>query len=294
MKRQTTFGKLALFAAALIWGTSFVAVKDIVNIIAPNFLMAIRFTFACIFLAVIFWRRLLKITPRMLFESAIIGALLFFAYCVQTLGIVHTTPGKNAFLTAVYCIIVPFLFWIVKGTRPNRWNVVAAIMCISGIGLVSIQNDFSICIGDVLTLIGGFFFAAHMVSISVFLKDNDSITMTILQFATTAILFWITTFIFDGALEPIPRNAVPSIVYLCVACTAIALLLQNFGQKHTHPAAAAIILSLESVFGVLFSILLGRETLEPKIICGFVIIFAAIIISETRLSFLRRREDSLI
>ncbi len=291
MKKETVLGKLALFAAALIWGTSFVAVKDAVNVISPNYLMAIRFTSACVLLAGIFWKRLLKITFKMLFESAIIGLFLFLAYCIQTLGIVHTTPGKNAFLTAVYCIIVPFLFWLVKGTRPNCWNVAAAILCISGIGLVSLRYNLSICIGDVLTLAGGFFFAAHMVSISVFLKDNDPVVMTILQFATTAVLFWIATFIFDGVPAPIPVDAVFGIVYLCVACTAAALLFQNFGQRHTRPASAALILSLESFFGVMFSILLGREVLEFKVICGFVMIFLAIIISETKLSFLRRRED---
>lgn len=289
MKKTSTLAKLALFLATLIWGTSFVIIKDAVNLISPNYLMALRFTGACALLSVIFWKRLHKITGEMLWRGALIGVFLYLAYLWQTYGIMFTTPGKNAFLTAFYCVLVPFLAWVAKGSRPDRWNLIAALMCITGIGLISLSGDLTIGKGDFFTLIGGFFFACHMVAISKFGGQRDPILVTILQFAAAAVCFWITSLVIEGEPKAVALDVLPSVIYLCLFCTAAALLLQNFGQKHTAPSAAALILSLESVFGTLFSALLGREDLTVRMVCGFAMIFFAIIVSETKLSFLNKK-----
>lgn len=289
MKKTSTLAKLALFLATLIWGTSFVIIKDAVNLISPNYLMALRFTGACALLSVIFWKRLHKITGEMLWQGALIGVFLYLAYLWQTYGIMFTTPGKNAFLTAFYCVLVPFLAWVAKGSRPDRWNLIAALMCITGIGLISLSGDLTIGKGDFFTLIGGFFFACHMVAISKFGGQRDPILITILQFAAAAVCFWITSLVIEGESKAVAVDVLPSVIYLCLFCTAAALLLQNFGQKHTAPSAAALILSLESVFGTLFSALLGREDLTVRMVCGFAMIFFAIIVSETKLSFLNKK-----
>ncbi len=282
--------KLALIAATVIWGSSFVIIKDVVEIMPPNYLMAIRFSVACILLSVVFWKRLKNISLSMVWQGAIIGLCLYLAYLTQTLGIMDTTPGKNAFLTSVYCVIVPFLFWAVRGKRPDKWNVVAAFVCLAGIAFLSLEGGFFIGKGDLLTLLGGFFFAAHMVAVSVLVYDKDPIAMTIFQFAFAAIFFWITTLSFERPIMPVPEAAIPSVIYMCVFCTAAALLLQNFGQKHTDPSVAAILLSFESVLGALFSLLMGKESNLLKTIVGFVLIFAAVIISETKLNFFKRKE----
>lgn len=294
MKRNIgLYSKLALLLATLIWGTSFVIIKDAVDLISPNFLMALRFTGAFILLALIFWKRLRKVNLETILQGGLIGVFLYLAYIWQTYGIMYTTPGKNAFLTAFYCVLVPFLAWIVKGPRPDRWNIIAAFMCITGIGLISLNGNFMMGKGDFFTLIGGFFFACHMVAISKFGGDKDPIVITILQFASAAICFWITTFILDGVPNGIDLNVVPAVLYLCLFCTAAALLLQNFGQKHTTPSTASMLLSLESVFGTMFSAMLGRENLTLRMVCGFVTIFLSIIVSETKLSFLHPKSNKI-
>lgn len=290
MKHFNTFAKLTLLLATLIWGTSFVIIKDAVDLIAPNYLMALRFTGACFLLSAIFRKRLHGVNFQMLWQGALIGVFLYLAYIFQTYGIMLISPGKNAFLTAFYCVLVPFLAWMVKGSRPDRWNIIAAIMCITGIGLISLNGDLTIGKGDFLTLAGGFFFACHMVAVSKFGSERDPIVITILQFASAAVCFWITSFITEGAPKAVEADVLPSVIYLCIFCTAAALLLQNFGQKHTAPSAAALILSLESVFGTLFSAVLGREDLSIRMVCGFVTIFLSIVVSETKLSFIKRKQ----
>ena len=293
MKKTETLAKLALFLATIIWGSSFVIIKDAVNLITPNFLMAIRFTGACIVLSIIFRKKLRGITRKMLLHGAIMGACLFFAYFFQTLGVMRTTPGKNAFLTAIYCILVPFMAWIMGSKRPDRWNVIAAFICITGIGLISLQKDFTMGTGDVLTLIGGFFYSCHMVAVDKYSGGRDPVVMTVLQFAAAAVIFWVATFVYDGGVRPVPLKVVPSIAYLCLLCTGAALLLQNFGQKHTNPSTAALILTFESVFGTVFSVIMGREDLSFRIVLGFALIFLAVVVSETKLSFLKKKKGQM-
>ena len=284
------FAKIALFGAALIWGSSFFVMKNAVDAIPTFYLLAFRFIVGCFILSGIFYKKLKKINQDYIIKGAIIGLFLFLAYSIQTIGLIYTTPGKNAFLTALYCVIVPFLFWAVNRTRPDIYNFSAAILCITGIGLVSLTQNLSISIGDFLTLVCSFFYAAHLVCVAKFSKNNDPIIFTILQFAFAGGFALIAAFFFEQFPTHIDSGCINELIYLAVFSTAIALLLQNIGQKYTNPSAASIILSLESVFGVLFSILFYGETVNGRLILGFLFIFVAILVSETKLSFLKKNK----
>jgi len=278
MKR---FAKLALLLATIIWGSSFIIMKNAVDQIPAPYLLGIRFSVAAVLLAIIFAKRLKQINKEYIWQSAIIGLCLYLAYFVQTLGLARTTPGKNAFLTAVYCIIVPFLYWLVDRKRPGKSNVLAAFLCVAGIGLVSLTSSFTMGLGDALTLVGGFFYAAHIVVVAKFGKDKDMFVVTTLQFAYCAVYAGITSLILRPQMNLVADSKLwIALAYLAVACTAVALLFQNLGQKYTHPSSASLILSLESVFGVVFSVLFYDEKLTFRIIAGFVLIFIAIVISE--------------
>lgn len=295
-KNISLLAKLALLMAAIIWGSSFIIVKNTVDVLPPNMLLAVRFSLACALLSVIYHKRLRLINKEYLISGAIIGFFLFLAYCSQTIGITDTTPGKNAFLTAIYCVLVPFLYWFVNHTRPDRYNFLAALLCFTGIGFVSLTQNLTIGTGDLLTLLGGFFFAIHMVSVAKLTKDKDAILLTILQFGFAAIFSVIITLLFETAPKvlAISIESVFGILYLVCFATAAALLLQNVGQKYTPPSSASLILSLESVFGVLFSVLFFGDQLTVRLVIGFILIFLSIIVSETKLSFLKKRRNKTV
>lgn len=280
------FPKVALFLAAFIWGSSFFIMKNTVDVFPPYILLGFRFTIGCVLLSIIFWKKLKEINVDYIWKGGVIGLFLFLGYATQTIGITETTPGKNAFLTAVYCVIVPFLFWAVDRSRPDIYNFMAAVVCITGIGLVSLKGDFSVGYGDAFTLLGGFLYAAHLVAVAKLGRGKDPIILTILQFGFAAIFSWIMGFSFETFPKQWDTSNVMGLLYLAVFATAVALLFQNIGQKSTHPSAAAIILSLESVFGVLFSVIFYGEQLTLRLAAGFVLIFTAVLISETKLSFL--------
>lgn len=288
IKRKSLLAKVALFSATLIWGSSFFVMKNTLDDIPTFYLLAMRFSVATVILTFVFRKRLNLINKEYLVKGAVMGTFLFCAFVFQTLGLLGTTPGKNAFLTTVYSVIVPFLYWVYTKKQPDIYNILASVICLIGVGFVSLSQDFVIGVGDALTLVGGVFYALHIVAVACFSCDRDIFLLTIIQFTCSATLGWISGLLFNSFPENISSGSFVSLFYLCVFATTIALLLQNLGQKYTHASTAAIILSLESVFGVLFSIIFYHETLTLRIAVGFAFIFVAVVISETKLEFLRR------
>lgn len=281
--------KPMLFAAAFIWGSSFFIMKNALDAIPVQYLLAIRFTMGALLLALVCWKRWRNVTKDYLWRGAIIGGCLYLAYSIQTYGLALTTPSKNAFLTAVYCVIVPFLYWLFVGVKPDRYNILAAALCVGGVGLVSLSGDLSVNLGDALTLLCAIFYAAHIVAVAKVSPRKDIYLLTVFQFAFAALYAWI-----GGALtESFPTQALadPQVIlplcYLGVMATTVALLFQNVGQVNSDPASAAVILSLESVFGVLCSVVFADDTVSVRMAVGFVMIFVAVVCSETKFSFLR-------
>lgn len=293
-KKTVVLAKAALFVSALIWGSSFVVMKTSVDVFPPNILLGCRFLIGCIILCVVFHKRLKFITKSYLTKGGLLGILLICAYSFQTIGLTTTSPGKNAFLSAVYCVLVPFIYWFVDKVRPDRYHILAAFLCLAGIGFVSLTNTFSIEMGDTLTLISGFFYGVHMVAVAKITRNGDPILFTIIQFAVATMCAWILGFTFETMPTHIDLPAIFGVLYLAVFATAIALLLQNIGQKYTKPSSASIILSLEAVFGVIFSILFYQEKITKQLAFGFVLIFIAVIISETKLSFLKTNKSPFV
>lgn len=280
-----------IVVATIIWGSTFFILKDTLDDVSVYFMLAFRFTVATVILALVFWKRWKNFDKSYLLAGGVMGTLLFLAYAVQNFGLLGTTPGKNAFFTAVYCVIVPFLYWVIKGERPDRYNVLAAVLCLAGIGFVSWDGGFALTGGDGLTLLGGLVYACHIVAVSYFSREKDVFLLTVLQFFYVAVWAWIFTAV-TGALPSggLPTRAWGVLLYLAVAATALALLFQNVGQTYTSPSSAAVLLSLEAPFGVLFSVAFSDERPTGFMIFGFVLIFISILCSETKFSFFSRKK----
>ena len=288
-KAQNTLGKLALYGAALIWGTSFFLVKGQMDVFPPDSLLALRYSIATILLVVIFWKKIITSSVQDIWRSAVLGVILAVASLLQAIGITDTTPGKNAFLTAVYCVLVPFLFWAVKKKRPDGKSFIAAFLCLIGIGMISLTQNLTIGFGDSLTLLSGVLYAAHIVGIATLGRKVDPVRSIVFQFAISAAIFWAVDLI--NPSKPVNVQPVDWLVvlYLSVFPTAIGFLLQLIGQKFAQPAGASLILSLESVFGVLFSVLFYGEVVQPRVFVGFAVVFAAIFLSESELKWPLRK-----
>lgn len=291
-KNLTVIASLGILFVTVIWGFAFVVVKNSLDAVPPLYMMAFRFSIAGIMLSLVFCRRFASLNKAAVKHGVGIGIALFLAYAFQTIGCKYTTAGKNAFLTTFYVILVPFINWALVKNKPDFYSLFAAVLSITGIGLLSLRGDLTMNIGDVLTLICGFCYALQIVFIARYSQNDDPVMLAVLQIVVSAVLSWIAALLFEG---PVPVAAVKdtgvigSMLYLGLLSTMVAFLLQNVCQKYTPPSTASILMSFEAVFGMLFSVIFLREPLSLRGFIGCILMFVAVIVSETKLSFLRPR-----
>lgn len=270
----------ALFAATVVWGASFVIMKNTLDHMGVYYLLAIRFSGAALLTALLSLFLPTAARKGDLPCGGLCGLVLFCAYVLQTEGLKTISAGKNAFLTAVDCVLVPFLVWFFLGIRPTFFHLIAALLGLGGIGFISLDSGLTVARGDLLTLGGGFFFAVHVVAISVLAKGRSILRITSVQFAASAALALVFALCFDVPPSRITPQMAASLLYLCVFATALAFLCQSFGQRYLSPASTSLILCTEAVFSVIFSFLFAAEPLNGRILLGFALILLAILISE--------------
>lgn len=271
-----------LLLTALIWGSAFAVVKNTLDSFPPAAIIAMRYAIATAITAVVFRRHLRGLTRGDVARGALVGLLLAAAYIVQTIGLQYTTAGKNAFLTTVYVLLVPFGCRALFGQRLHRDNYIAAALMLAGIGLLSLEDEVGgLNVGDALTLLCGALFAAHIISVERCQRRTNVYALIVLQFGFAAVYALLYSLLLERGM-PLRFNAgsVGGLLYLAVFSTTIAMSLQNIGQSMAPASHSAILLSLESVFGALFSCLLLGEPMTAKILAGFAVIFAALLVCE--------------
>lgn len=284
MTRREWLADGMLVLTAMIWGTGFVVMKNTLDSIPPAAIIAIRYAAAAVMAAVIFRRHLRGLTRGDVARGALVGLLLSGAYIVQTIGLQYTTAGKNAFLTTVYVLLVPFGCYAVFRQRLRRANFIAAGLMLLGIGLLSLDGESGgLNIGDVLTLGCGVLYAAHIMAVERCQRHTDVYALIVLQFAFAALGALAVHLLFERGM-PLTVNAgsIGGLIYLSVFSTMIAMSLQNIGQSMAPASHAAILLALESVFGALASCIFLGEAVTPRMLLGFAVIFAALVVNSLR------------
>ena len=285
-KNVTFLSSIGLIAAPLIWGFSFVVVKDSLDSIGPVWMIALRYTIAFVLLSVFCAGRLRGLNLKSLRRGAVLGVFLFLAYFFQTVGCKYTTAGKNAFLTTIYVVLVPLLGWPLFGKKPGWHVALAALLCLSGIGLISLGNGeslFSMNLGDILTLVCGVFYALHILYMSRCNEGEDALVLTVIQFGVAAVLGWCIAPFYDGAFPFAALQSlrvVFSMLFLGIFASLVAFVLQNVGLKYVPPALASLFLSLEAVFGMASSVIFLHEKISPRAAVGCTLIFSSILLAE--------------
>ncbi len=292
MKSQLLKSDLLLLTTALIWGSAFVAQRIGMDYVGPFTFNAVRFalgSLSLVPLVLITGRssRKEKRNPKqvsltfLITSGGLVGLALFLGASLQQVGLVYTTAGKAGFITGLYVVIVPIL-WFFRGRRSGSGTWVGAALAAIGLYLLSVTSSFTIQFGDLLEIIGAFFWASHILLIDHFSKKINPIILSLAQFAFCSLLSFITAFIFETiALQGILNAAIP-ILYGGLGSVGIAYTLQVIAQRNAHPAHAAIILSLESVFAAVGGWLILNEYLSTRSIIGCLLMFAGMLFSQLR------------
>lgn len=277
--------RIMLLCCAALWGGSYLVAKVAMTAITPQWLMTMRMTGSCIIMFVLFHRVIIPaLTREIIIPALVVGVTYYGTMIMQTEGLTTIDPGRSAFLTASYCVLTPFAAWIVAKQRPKLINLVAAIICLTGVGFVALKpgsGAFALGVGDWMTIANAVIFSFNLAFLGRYTQRFHPIAVTFMQFAVADVFFLI------GALftEPLPNaswlapNVIMSFLYLLIGATTLAQIMQNIGLAHVPPSSAAIIMCTESLFAVAFSAIFWGEAIGWTSIVGFSLIFAAVIMS---------------
>ncbi len=282
VRKNELLACLGLLFVTICWGLGFVFVKSSVDVITPLYLLGFRFFTAGLILGVIFIKRLFKSTKKLITHGIIIGVVLFVAMAFQTYGCKYTTAGKNAFLTTIYVILVPFMHFIFNRVKPRVRYVIAALVGFWGIGLISLTEKLTIGTGDILTLLCGLFYALQIVLIARYTDGDDPIVLAIWEFLISGALAFIIALPVDGPVsaDMLSKDSITGVAFLIIFPTILGFGLQVVCQKYAPPAPAAIIMGMEAVVGALSSYLILGETMTSKMITGCAMMIVAMLIVE--------------
>ena len=291
-RKLNLIGQLLLLLATIAWGSSFVILKKTIEDVPGFFVIGIRFCMAGIIMVGIFFKKVIKINKTALIQGCVLGVTVALAYFTQTWGLKYTTPSRNAFLTALYCILCPFICWIFLKRKPKIYNLISAVLSIVGIGLISLSGQkgggTNLLLGDGLTLVCAVFYSLQIIFIDKYQgAGTDTLQLITVQFFVVGVILLGLSACLElpvSGLQAYKMNGEQwgKVLYLTFACTLFAQGAQMFGQRYTSPNQSAIILSLEAVFGMVFSLILGDEVLTLPLGIGFGIIFVSIMISELK------------
>lgn len=286
MQLRTVQYDLLLLLTALIWGFAFVAQRAGMAYVGPFTYSAVRFALGCGSLLPLLLFTL-KREDRAAAASlktvfccgGLTGLVLFIAVSLQQIGMVYTTAGKAGFITGLYVVLVPILgIFSKQRTAFGTW--LGAIIAVIGLYLLSITEDFTIAFGDLLELIGAFFWAGHVHVISRFSGKIHPIKLAFAQFLVCSILSLLTALFFETiTLTSLLQAGIP-ILYGGVCSVGIAYTLQVVAQQHTPAAHAAILLSLEAVFAVFGGVIILNEILTLRGLLGCAFMFAGMLVSQ--------------
>lgn len=281
-------GELLLVLTAIIWGSGFVASAVALEHYTPYQILAGRFLIGAVILSLIFFKKFNKLNKSTLIKGALLGIFLYIAFALQTVGLQFTTPSKNAFLTAVNVVIVPFIGFLLYKRKIDMYELTGAILAVVGIAVLSLKLSSDINVGDVLTLGCAVGFAFHIFYTAKFVKTEDPVVLTIVQMVTAAVIGCIVILFRGETSFSVETEGVMNLLYLGIFSTTIAFLMQTVAQKYITETKAAIILATESFWGMVFSIIILSEIMTGRMIIGAFLILLAILISETKMGFLKK------
>jgi drug/metabolite transporter (DMT)-like permease len=279
------YPEAALLFNTLVWGTTFVMVKEALSGVSTILFLALRFSLATVALLILFrgtWSHP-RAKTKSLLAGTLAGVFLFCGYLFQTLGLRLTSAPKSAFITGLCTVLVPFLGWFVYRNRPRLAELAGVFVATAGMGLMTLDGAvWSISRGDFLTLLCAIGFAAHILTVGHYSGEVSFELLAMAQIGTSAVLslalFW--------WVEPVYLHWQPSVIWAILVtgllATAVAFTVQAWAQRYTTSTRTALIYTLEPVFAWITSYLLMGEGLSGRAAAGAGLILGGVLIVEMK------------
>lgn len=307
-KKSVRFlGEGALLLMTILWGATFVIVKESLNDISMMLFIGLRFGLAGVILFFLLYFKKQKLDKGAISSGIFLGTLLFLGFITQTVGLKYTSATKSGFITGSLVVMVPLLQTIIEKRLPTKGAQVGTVLVFFGILLLSsggssidnflneLGTNFNF--GDQMTLACAFFFALHVVYIDIITAKFNYLILLTTQIITVAVLSFITSLVFAGfSVEPLHINLTSYLIfgllYTAVCATLITLALQTKYQKVVSPTKAGIIYSFEPIFAAIFAFFLLSEKISNFSLIGSALIFLGLISSEVMDLFFEKKNGN--
>ena len=292
-RRMALVADVLLFSVAVFWGSSFVIVKTVTewttdavspieqDVIAGTLLYLLcRYIVAAGVFAVIRprgWRRARRGDWA---RGSLLGALYLTALIVQTIGLQQTSPGVSGFITGMNIAMVPFLYWLFAKRSPGKFQILGALIATIGLAALSLQNDFTMSWGDLLTLLGALLYALHIMATGFFAPRVEASSLAFTQIAFSLLVLVVLTPIVTPITFDLGWEFWVLTVWSALSGTIYAFFIQSWGQRYTTSTHAAILLGFESVFAAITGVIFGMDAVTWRLIIGGSLMLAGVFIVE--------------
>jgi drug/metabolite transporter (DMT)-like permease len=278
---------LLLVLITLVWGSTFVLIKEALRDSSPLMLNAVRMTLAAILLAAYYRKDLATLDRRAAAAGSLVGVFLYLGYGLQTAGLRLTTPSKSAFLTGVSTVLVPLVLMVFWRTRVHVWRAVGFALALTGLFLMTVPAgrqglaDFAnVNRGDLLTIGCAFAFAFQIVFLGRSTQRFPFEQMAVLQIAVAAGLMIVTAPVLEQPHFRFSPAVIATVLVTGILGTAVAFTVQAWAQQFTPATHTALIFTLEPVFAWLTSFLYLQERLGLRAGAGALLILGGVLVSE--------------
>lgn len=289
-------GNLILLLTAILWGSGFISQKLGNRVMPPMTFNAVRQLMAAVVLTPIVLHGLRKSgylssesntrtqlddkKKRMLKGGVLCGLFMLIGTATQQIGLLTVSAGKSGFISSIYIVFTP-LFSVIVGSKVKRRTVICIAIAMMGFAVMSLKGGISGATpGDWLTLVSAAGFAAQIVAVNQFVDKDNAVLLSQLQFLFCGAAGLVVALIMEGPAWAGVLAGIPVLLYQTFVPTAGGYTLQIVGQKYTDSSTAALIMSTEAIFAMIFGALILHEMMSVREIAGAAIIFAATILGQ--------------
>jgi drug/metabolite transporter (DMT)-like permease len=279
MTKNKKYGKTALLVASFLWGIGFVAVQGALDTgWHPYLLLGFRGLMGGAFLGMFSLKRKWWTKPRLLRDGFLAGSLMFLAFALQTFGQQASSATNASFLTTLYVMFTPLLLFLITGKKIGVSTLIAGILSLVATALLTLRGSLVLSLGDMLLIGCAVVFALHILVLEKTAYHDDALSLTVLQCLTMSAWSFLFSLFYKTS---VPALGWGYVVYCGIVSSGLAFFLQTYGQKYVDSAIAAILLTLEALFGARGAVLFLHEPFGPSAILGGVLMMGAIVLLET-------------
>ena len=268
---------ICMFIATIFFGMTYVLTKICLNYSTELHIISFRFLIAFVISLIFLQKKIFPIKIKEILYSLILSVLLFMVFITMTIGVKYTTATNASFLISLSVIFIPFFSWIFNKEKPKKSIFIVLIIALMGIMLLTLDKNLEFHIGDILCLICSLLFSFHVLITERFVKNNNPITLGVLQFGGVALLSFLVQYPIEKFTLPKNEKFWISLMILSVFCTALAYIIQTVSQKKLSSTLIGLILSLEPIFSGIFGYFILNEYLSPQQYIGAFLLLISII-----------------